>query len=443
MDKGAAFRFLPFSPKQVRLLTWWCDASPVKGRNGVIADGAIRSGKTLCMSLSFVLWAMARFDGQAFALCGKTIGSLRRNVLNTLLQMLPGRGFAAVYRRTDNLVTVRRGGRENHFYLFGGKDDHSQDLIQGITLAGAFFDEAALMPEGFVEQATARCSVAGSTWWFNCNPAGPEHWFYRKWIGRAAEKGLLYLHFSMDDNWSLPEEIKARYRSQYAGVFYERFILGRWVAAEGLVYGHFDRAAHTAARLPRCCTHPDEAVGRYFVSIDYGTVNPFSAGLWCLFDGVATRIAEYYHDPRGDEHRGARRTDEEHYAALEALCRRMVTRADGRAEPQDYPVEAVVIDPSAASMVECIRRHGRFAVRRADNAVLPGIETVASLLAAGMLKFHVGCADCLREFGAYRWDEASGRDAVLKEHDHAMDDTRYFCYTILRRELRWEAWERG
>lgn len=433
--RDAPFRFEPFSQKQTQLLTWWCGTSPAKAYNGVIADGAIRSGKTLCMSLSFILWAMARFDGQQFALCGKTIGSLRRNVLGTLLRMLPGRGFAAVYRRTDNLITVRRGRRENSFYLFGGKDDHSQDLIQGITLAGAFFDEAALMPESFVEQATARCSVEGSKWWFNCNPAGPEHWFYRKWIGRAAEKGLLYLHFSMDDNLSLSPAIKARYRSQYAGVFYERFILGRWTAAQGLVYSHFDRAVHVVDALPACCTAPGTARGRYYLSIDYGTVNPFSAGLWCVADGVATRIAEYYHDPRGEAQRGHRRTDEEHYAALEALCRRAAGRGG---EPP--PIETVVIDPSAASMIECIRRHGQFVVRRADNAVLPGIETVASLLAAGKLKFYAGCADCLREFGAYRWDEASGRDAVLKEHDHAMDDVRYFCQTVLRREFRWDEW---
>ena len=238
--KKQVFKFRPFSKKQRMTLNWWTENSPVKNYSGIIADGAIRSGKTISMSLSFVLWAMNSFEGQNFAMCGKTIGSFRRNVLFWLKLMLRSRGYSITDHRADNLVVVRRKGKENYFYIFGGKDERSQDLIQGITLAGVFFDEVALMPESFVNQATGRCSVTGSKFWFNCNPDGPYHWFKTNWIDKATEKKLLYLHFTMDDNLSLSEEIKARYRSMYIGVFFKRYILGLWAAAEGIIYDMFD-----------------------------------------------------------------------------------------------------------------------------------------------------------------------------------------------------------
>ena len=230
----AVFKFKPFSEKQLKILTWWMPSSPVHELDGIIADGAIRSGKTLSMSLSFVIWAMDIFNGQNLGMCGKTIGSFRRNVLFWLKLMLRSRGYGVVDHRADNLLMVSKRGVANYFYIFGGKDERSQDLIQGITLAGLLVDEVALMPESFINQATGRCSVEGSKFWFNCNPEGPFHWFKTNWIDKADEKGLLYLHFTMDDNLSLSEKIKARYRSLYSGVFYKRYILGLWVIAEGL-----------------------------------------------------------------------------------------------------------------------------------------------------------------------------------------------------------------
>lgn len=167
LTRGQTFRFQPFSQKQKQVLTWWLSDSPVKDYDGIIADGAIRSGKTVCMSLSFVFWAMKSFNGQNFAMCGKTIGSFRRNVLFWLKLMLRSRGYSVTDHRADNLVEISRGQVTNYFYIFGGKDERSQDLIQGITLAGLFCDEVALMPESFVNQATGRCSVTGSKYWLN------------------------------------------------------------------------------------------------------------------------------------------------------------------------------------------------------------------------------------------------------------------------------------
>ena len=298
--KKAIFKFQPFSQKQKQILTWWVPTSPVKNYDGIIADGAIRSGKTVCMSLSYVLWAMTTFNGCNFGMCGKTIGSFRRNVLFWLKQMLKSRGFRVVDHRSENMLEISRGDVLNYFYVFGGKDERSQDLVQGITLAGVFFDEVALMPESFVDQATGRCSVDGSKYWFNCNPAGPYHWFKANWIDRAigylgkaevnrqkkeAEekkqeisfKRLLYVHFTMDDNLSLSEEIKARYRSLYTGVFFKRYILGLWAMAEGIIYDMFDTARHVI----RLAAVEDRLIpgGRY-VSCDYGTQNALAFLLW-------------------------------------------------------------------------------------------------------------------------------------------------------------------
>ena len=239
MKIKAVFRFKPFSKKQRKVLNWWCRSSPVRDYNGIIADGAIRSGKSVAMSLGFVIWAMSEFESCNFAMCGKTIGSFRRNVLFWLKLMLRSRGYSVSEQRTENLVIVRRGSTENYFYVFGGKDERSQDLIQGITLAGVFFDEVALMPESFVNQATGRCSVDGSKFWFNCNPGSPAHWFKAGWIDKRADKRLLYLHFTMDDNLSLSEAVKGRYRGMYTGVFFKRYILGEWKSADGVIYRQF------------------------------------------------------------------------------------------------------------------------------------------------------------------------------------------------------------
>lgn len=406
--KQATFKFKPFSRKQKQVLTWWLPESGVSDANGIIADGAIRSGKTVCMALAFVIWSMTTFHEQNFAMCGKTVGSFRRNVLTVLKPMLRGRGYTFSDRRSDNLMIITNGNVTNYYYIFGGKDESSQDLIQGITLAGLLLDEVALMPESFVNQATGRCSVGGSKFWFNCNPAGPEHWFKKNWIDNRKEKDMLYLHFTMEDNLSLEEEVKARYRAMYSGVFYRRYILGEWCVAEGLIY-EFDKALHTVSQLP--------TRGDWYISCDYGTLNPFSAGLWCVNEGRAVRVAEYYYSGRDQKRQ---MTDEEYYEKLEELA-------------GDRVIHNVVVDPSAASFIACIRRHGRFSVRKARNDVLPGIRLTAAMLQAGVIRIGIGCTDAIREFDLYRWEEKGEVDKPVKENDHAMDDIRYFCATIMRR----------
>ncbi len=419
-SEAVRFNFAPFSKKQAQMLTWWMENSPQNKAGGLIVDGSIRSGKTLCLSLSFCMWAMASFNNCNFALCGKTVGSLKRNVLTSLFNMLYTLGYTAVQKHTENLIIIFKGNVKNRFYLFGAKDESSADLIQGITLAGVLFDEVALMPESFVNQATARCSVKNSKWWFNCNPEGPYHWFYKQFIQKASEKNLLYLHCTMQDNLSLSSEVKQRYYALYSGVFFDRFIRGLWAVAEGLVYPLVSQNRQNYTFYGDIAQN-----AKYYISVDYGTRNACSMGLFCISDGVAIRLKEFYHDSRV---KNFFMTDEDYCDELEKLA-------------ADNVIQKVVVDPSAASFIAAIKRRGKFAVKGADNNVLSGIRTVAAMLAANRLKFSQNCADTFREFSLYRWDENGlDKDSVIKQDDHAMDDIRYFCYSILARELRWENW---
>lgn len=440
-QNGQTFHFSPFSKKQKQVLTWWCKESPVHDKDGIIADGAIRSGKTVSMSLSFVMWAMSSFAGQNFAMCGKTIGSFRRNVLFWLKLMLRSRGYSVTDRRADNLIIIRKGDTENYFYIFGGKDERSQDLIQGITLAGVFFDEVALMPESFVNQATGRCSVEGSKFWFNCNPDGPYHWFKTNWIDKstgylgkeqveqirkkAAEEGkdpglkeILYLHFTMDDNLSLSEEIKARYRSMYVGVFFKRYILGLWAAAEGIIYDMFDENRH----VKKYSEYANLLInGNRYVSCDYGTQNATVFLLWNKgIDGKWYCTREYYYSGRSE---GKQKTDAEYANDLKKWL-------DGT------KIRAMIVDPSAASFIAELRKRG-YKVLKADNDVLDGIRLVGTLLNQEKLVFDASCAETRKEFASYIWDEkavAGGEDKPVKQWDHCMDAARYMCSTVIGRK---------
>lgn len=397
-----------FSKKQLRVLCWWHKRSPDRDCDAIICDGAVRSGKTFSMSLSFILWSFYQNQGSDFAICGKTIRSLRRNMITPVIPLLKSLGFECEEKLSLNILRVSYRGRVNRFYLFGGKDEGSAALIQGMTLSGVLFDEVALMPRSFVEQALARCSVAGSRFWFNCNPEHPGHWFYSEWIMKAKEKNALYLHFTMDDNPALSEKIKKRYESLYSGVFYERFVLGKWVAVHGAVYPFM--ADDAMYREPG-----SDDFDEFAVSCDYGTVNPASFGLWGRQGKIWYRVDEYYFDSRRE---GFQKTDEEHYRSLcELVGNRKISR--------------VTVDPSAASFIELIRRKGRFRVIPAKNSVVNGIRRVSQVLRDGSVVICPQCRAARREFSLYRWDSSRTDDTPIKQNDHAMDDIRYFVTTII------------
>jgi PBSX family phage terminase large subunit len=397
-------RFDKLSPKQREIFKFIFSDD-----YALICDGAVRSGKTTVMISAFIIWAMETYDRTNFGICGKTVQSAERNVLKPLQENedLP---YTLEYKVSTRVLTVKCGKKTNWFYLFGGKDESSYMLIQGITLAGVFFDEVALMPRSFVEQALSRAiSFEKPKYFFNCNPESPNHYFYKEWIEEPKEN-TTHIHFLLEDNPVLTEQMIERTKAMYSGVFYDRYIRGLWVIAEGLIYPMFG---------DNCMTDEEPKSGDWYISCDYGTLNPFSAGLWRVDDKQAVRVGEYYYNGRSEN---AQKTDEEYYTEIERLA--------GERE-----IESVIVDPSAASFIETIRRHGRFTVRKAKNDVENGIITTGRYLRNGKVKIHRRCKDAIREFGLYRWDEKAAEDKPVKENDHAMDDIRYFCQTVLRYRL--------
>lgn len=421
-----------FSKKQLQLLTWWTDNSPYFASDGIICDGAVRSGKTIVMGLSFIVWSMQNYENYNFAICGKTVGSLRRNVITPLKVILINRGYKVIDRKTDNMLVVSKGRRRNSYYLFGGRDERSQDLIQGITLAGILFDEVALMPRSFVEQGMARCSVDGSKYWFNCNPDGPNHWFYVEHVLKCQERNYLHLHFNIEDNPSLTERIINRYKSMFKGIFYRRFILGEWAFADGIVYDCFDPDKHTYSVETRNETLPwqirehDPITGRPYIGCDYGTYNPM-----CFLKGYKYKVPgdnipyfyidqEYYYDGRGSMRQ---KSDSEYVDDMEAFI------------GQDRP-KAIIVDPSAASFITALRKRS-IPVLKAKNDVPDGISMVYTLMAMGHILINKDkCPKLLQELGLYIWDEkkqTKGKEEVVKTNDHACDALRYLIYSTTNR----------
>lgn len=421
-DRVVPFEFVPFSQKQSIVMSWWTPNSRYKDFDAIICDGAVRSGKTVSEALSFVLWSMSTFDGKNFALCGKTVGGLRRNVLGPLKQMLKSTGYIIEDSRMEGCFCIGAIDREtkkkvtNYYYIFGGKDESSQDLIQGITLAGVFFDEVALMPESFVNQATARCSVEGAKFWFSCNPNSPFHWFKKEWINKVTEHKVLYLHFTMDDNPSLSEDVKNRYKTLYTGVFYKRYILGLWVAADGIVYPMFDPDIH-AIELKRNWT-------RIFVAGDFGIQNATTFGIFGYYapERRYHQIASYYHSGRDD----GQKTTKEYADDLKQFL------ADNLVMP-----EYITLDPSAAPMIVELRKDPYFArhgidILPAKNRVDLGIQVVSFLLNERKFTLDPSCIKDIEEFTTYAWDSDKldkGVEEVIKIDDHAMDKIRYAIMT--------------
>ena len=395
---------MPISTKQKQIM-----AFPFTNYDCLIADGAIRSGKTVFMMLSFVDDAMRRYNNQRFGICGKTVDSTVKNLIMPYIGLTYAKEkYRLQWKRTDKILVVSNGKNENIFEIFGGKDEASFMLIQGRTLAGVLFDEVALQPRSFVEQACARCSVDGSKMWFNCNPASPQHWFYKEWVCDLEKHNAIRLHFQLEDNPSLSQHIIDRYKSMYTGVFYNRYILGEWCVAEGLVYDFGEE--NIVDEIPKN--------GEYYISIDYGTMNPFSAGLWCVLGDKAVRIKEYYYNGR---EKAAQRTDEEYCDSVEELA-------------EGYNIRQIIVDPSAASFIASLRKRG-YLIRKANNEVLDGIRRTAVYLKNGNIKIHRSCVDSISEFGLYRWDDKASADTVIKENDHAMDEIRYFCNTIMKNKI--------
>lgn len=400
---------MAFSTKQFEILKF-----PYSKYDALICDGAVRSGKTSVMCLSFFLWAMGHFNGMAFAFCGKSVGAAERNMLRPLMSVKYIKdNFALSYSGANHTLIVKRGQKENYFYLFGGRDESSYTLIQGVTLAGVLLDEVALMPRSFVEQALARCSVSGAKLWFNCNPENPLHWFRQEWILKAHEKNALHIHFLMSDNPSLDEATLTRYKNMYTGVFYERYILGRWIANEGVIYDMFD----STDNIYRVGEQPVDMIWRSTrtISVDYGTANP-TRYLDIYDDGEIIRIEKEYNWDSRKELR--QKTDKEY--------------ADDLIEFMGREACVIIVDPSAASFIAELRSRGLYVIP-AENDVLEGIRKTATLMHLRKIKINERCERLIDEIGTYTWDKKAalhGEEKPVKENDHSVDALRYYVNSL-------------
>lgn len=408
------------SEKQAKIL-----AFPYTDYDTLICDGAVRSGKTSIMFVAYIDWAMTNFNNKLFAVCGKTVDSATKNIVSPFLGMYYiKKKYKITYKKSDKLLIIQKGNKTNTFEIFGGKDEASFTLIQGRTLAGIFLDEVVLMPRSFVEQAMTRCSVEGSRFWFSCNPSTPTHWFYEEWICDKKEKNALYLHFKMTDNPSLSEKKLKQYETYFKGVFYQRYVLGEWVMAEGLVYPNFGEN-NISDETPWLDDNGSlKGDAEFYITIDYGIVNPFAAYLCVVYNEVCYVWKEYYWDSRKQQRQ---LTDEEHYKNIEKLA-------------GDYIIQNIIIDPSATSFKNTIKRHGVYGFLNADNDVINGIATTSTMLECGLLKINPSCKNLIKEFGLYIWDEDSTEDSVVKEWDHGLDSLRYVSYTVLKKVFYWLDW---
>lgn len=291
----ARFKFMPFSDQQKRLMHWWRPGLSLADCDFVVADGAIRSGKTIACIIGYLTWSQEMFSGESFILAGKTMGALKKNVIRPMLQILEAWGWPYTYIRSGTDARVEIGS--NTYYLYGANTEAAQDALQGLTAAGAYLDEAALFPQSFIDQAIGRCSVGGAKIWMNCNPEGPHHYIREGFLLKIKEKRVYHLHFLMDDNLSLSPDVILRYKRAWphGSVFYKRFILGLWVAADGLIYQQF--ADNVSAYTVTSKWLLDNPIKYAVIGVDFGgtksahsfTLTGFTAG----FKQVVV-LDEYY-----------------------------------------------------------------------------------------------------------------------------------------------------
>lgn len=368
-----------------------------------LLEGSVSSGKTWISLVCWGFWLATMPQNQLYLMCGKSLTTLKRNCLIPLEAMFGQSNFSFSTSAKEAYLFGRR------ILLEGANDARSEGKIRGLTLQGAYCDELTLFPKDFFVMLLSRLRVPGAKLIATTNPDSPQHWLKREYIDRMAELDMLTMRFLLEDNTTLDPQYVAAVKAEYTGMFYRRFILGEWCVAEGLIYPMFDKAVHVKS-LP----HPQ---GEWYVSVDYGTLNAFSAGLWCYDGTTAYRVAEYYYSGREQKRQ---RTNTQYLQSIQQLT-------------AGKSISAVIVDPSAASFIAELRQAG-FLVRKGKNDVVEGIRRTAAALEQGKLLFSPDCKNSFREFALYRWDESSSQDRPIKENDHAMDDIRYFVSTILREQ---------
>ena len=367
--------------------------------------GATRSGKTY-LDFKWIIPLRIREragkDGLAVIL-GVTKSTIERNVLEPMRNLYGDKLVGTI--SSDNTAWIFG----EKCYCLGAEKVSQVSKIRGASIKYCYGDEVADWSEEVFALLKSRLDKEYSCFDGTYNPQYPNHWL-KKFLDSNAD--IFSQVYTIDDNPFLPPSFVENLKKEYAGtVFYDRYILGKWTLAEGLVYPMFGDS---------CIVQDIPDTGDYYISIDYGTHNPFSAGLWCVTKTEAVRIGEYYYCGREER---KEKTPEEYYSEVKRL-------AGGR------DIKCLIVDPSADAFIATVKKHHEFKVRGAVNDVLPGIQTTAEMIASGKLKIYESCEDAIREFGLYRWDEKAESDRVVKENDHAMDEIRYMVMTVLKKHFK-------
>lgn len=377
-----------------------------------ILEGSIRSGKTWTMIPKILALCDYKVDGQRL-MTGVSKQTIYNNVLNDLFSIIGEKNYD--YNRQSGDLRLF----DSHWLVTGAKDEGSEKYIRGMTLGVAYSDETTLMPESFFKMLIGRMSPEGARFYSTTNPDSPFHYLKRDYLDNAElrERGdLTSTKFTLDDNLSLSDAVKERYRRQYKGFFKLRYIDGLWVIAEGAIYrdSWSDDLIYDDATTPIGLKGRGGYVER-FVPIDYGTANQ-TVFLDIIDDGETYWIdEEYCWDSRVQ---GYQKTDGQYADDLQGFL-----------EGKEYA--QVIIDPSAASFkAEMLQR----AIYHCDanNDVLDGIRVVSSLMARRKIRIHRRCENLLKQVQTYAWDEKAakrGEEKPIKANDHGPDALRYWAYT--------------
>jgi PBSX family phage terminase large subunit len=375
-----------------------------------LLEGSVSSGKTWISLVLWAFWVSQMPTDKLYMMTAVSLTTLKRNCLILLQELIGADNFDFSVSQKEGRLFGRR------ILLEGANDIRSEGKIRGLTLQGAYVDEATKMPRDFFAMLLSRLRVAGAKLIATTNPENPAHWLKTDYIDRADDLSMLVIKFLLDDNTTLPAEYVENIKREYTGVFYDRFILGKWVQAEGLIYPMWSNSLYTA-HIGRCTKHA--------MSIDYGTQNAFAALLWGFYGGVWYLLREYYYSGRTER---VQKTDEEYADDLDAMLDRYEAEEGEFLKPHERLL--TIIDPSAASFIAVLRKRRRYKVLQADNDVLNGIRDTGSALHKGLLKLNPECKNTVSEIQNYCWDERSADDKPVKENDHAMDAMRYFCRTM-------------
>lgn len=424
--RPAKFNFVPFSEQQRRLIHWWRPGLRTAESNYVVADGSIRSGKTIACIIGFLTWSQEMFSGQSFILAGKTMSALKRNVVRPMQQILEAWGWPYEYIRSGSEARLEIGS--NTYYLYGANTEASQDALQGLTAAGAYLDEAALFPKSFVDQAVGRCSVDGWKLWMNCNPAGPHHYIREEYLDPELmkKKKVYHLHFTMDDNLSLSQKRKEAYKNAWphGSVFYKRFILGKWVAADGLIYQQF--ADHTEQYLIDQKWLEEHEILYAVIGVDFGgTKSAHSFTLTGFTRGYQQVVVldEYYCKKRinpkqltSDFIDFARRA-KARYRVMEAYC--------------DSAEQTLIAGLETA----CVKEHVAIDIRNAiKGPINDRIAFYNSLIAQSRWKIMSHCTHIIAAFEEAVYDEKKkNMDVRLDDGEmnvDSLDSTEYSTESI-------------